>query len=66
MPLSCRAIAASFLAPWRCVTIPLPWGLLTLGLLILIPGDALYRVLLPPASAKSAHLLAFGDRLLLR
>jgi hypothetical protein len=44
----------------------LPWGLLTLGLLILIPGDALYRVLLPPASAKFAHLLAFGDRLLLR
>jgi 4-amino-4-deoxy-L-arabinose transferase-like glycosyltransferase len=44
----------------------LPWGLLTLGLLVLIPGDALYRVLLPPAAAKCTRLLAISDRLLLR
>lgn len=28
---------------WRCSTIPPPWGLLALGLLVLLPGDALYR-----------------------
>lgn len=39
----------------RCATIPPPWGLLTLGLLVLLPGDALYRLLFPAAAARLAR-----------
>lgn len=47
----------------------MPWGLLTLGLLILLPGDALYRLLFrSPSTAATGgfRALSLGERLLLR
>lgn len=50
---------------WRCTTIPAPWGLLTIGALILVLGDALYRVLFVPTVSHTI-LLTPGERLVLR
>src|SRR5438552_15746600 len=67
---SCRALYA--LAPQvrprrrRCATIPPPWGLLTLGLLVLLPGDALYRALFPALLSAGACPPGPGERLFLR
>src|SRR5205814_6049072 len=50
----------------RCATIPPPWGLLTLGLLVLLPGDALYRALFPALLSAGACPPGPGERLFLR
>lgn len=50
---------------WRCTTIPAPWGLLTIGALILVLGDALYRVLFVPTVSHTI-LLTPGECLVLR
>jgi len=51
----------------RCATIPPPWGLLTLGLLTLIPGDAFCRLFFASPRASVKHLaLTFGEGLFLR
>ncbi len=56
---------------WRCATIPPPWGLLTLGLLTLLPGDALYRLLFARARRHASVAISlpappFGEQLFLR
>ncbi len=58
-----RPLAASLTR--RCATIPPPWGLLALGALVLLPGDALYRLLFTP-TAGAARPPGPGERLLLR